>query len=37
MSFAKYSRLPDELSDSPLLERNADSTTSIFIGLSRGF
>lgn len=37
MSFAKYSRLPDELSESPLLERDTDSTTSIFIGLSRGF
>ena len=37
MSFATYSRLPDELSGSPLLERDTDSTTSIFIGLSRGF
>ncbi len=37
MSPAKYSGLPDELSDGPLLERDTDSTASIFIGLSRGF
>ncbi len=37
MSFAKYSRLPDELSDSPLLERDTDRTTSVFIDLCRGF
>jgi MipA family protein len=37
MSFAKCSRRPDELSDSPLLERDTDSTASIFIELSRGF
>lgn len=37
MSFVKYSRMPDELSYSSLLERDADSMASTSIGLSRGF
>ncbi|MCH5486003.1 MipA/OmpV family protein [Pseudomonas syringae] len=33
----RYSALPDELSDSPLLEHDTDSSTSTFIGISRKF
>ncbi|WP_147479820.1 MipA/OmpV family protein, partial [Pseudomonas syringae group genomosp. 3] len=33
----RYSALPDELSDSPLVERDTDSSTSMFIGISRKF
>jgi outer membrane protein len=32
-----YSLLPDELSDSPLLEPDTDGTLSTFIGFTRGF
>lgn len=37
MGFARYSSLPDELSDSPFLEPDTDDTASLFIGFSRGF
>ena len=37
MAFADYSRLPDELADSPLLEPDTNGTASVFIGFSRGF
>ncbi|MBC3953913.1 MipA/OmpV family protein [Pseudomonas triticifolii] len=33
----RYSNLPDELGDSPLVERSTDSSTSMFIGISRKF
>jgi MipA family protein len=33
----KYSILPDEITDSPLIEPDADGELSMFIGLSRGF
>ncbi len=33
----RYSALPDELSDSPLVEHDTDSSTSMFIGISRKF
>jgi outer membrane protein len=37
MGFARYSSLPDEISDSPLLEPDTDGSASLFIGFSRGF
>lgn len=37
MAFAKYSFLPDEITDSPLLEPDTDGMASVFIGFSRGF
>lgn len=33
----EYRALPDELKDSPLVEKDADSTTTLLIGISRGF
>jgi len=33
----EYRALPDELKDSPLVEQDADSTTTLVIGISRGF
>lgn len=33
----KYSRLPDEIKDSPFIDPDADGTASMFIGFSRGF
>lgn len=33
----EYRALPDELKDSPLVEKDADSTTTLVIGVSRGF
>lgn len=37
MGFAKYSILPDEIKDSPLVEQDKDGTASIFVGFVRGF
>lgn len=37
MAFAKYSSLPDEIKDSPLIEADTNGTASMFIGFSRGF
>ena len=37
MAFAKYDRLPDEIQDSPLMERDTKGTVTTFIGFSRGF
>lgn len=37
IAFLRYSVLPDELKDSPLLEPDSDGTASILIGVSRGF
>ncbi len=37
MGVVKYSSLPDEIKDSPLVEPDTDGTASIFVGLSRGF
>lgn len=37
MGSLKYSSLPDEISDSPLIEADTDSTSSIFVGFTRGF
>lgn len=37
MAFAKYSRLPDEIADSPFMEPDTDGSASMFIGFSRGF
>lgn len=37
MAMADYSRLPDKLTDSPLLEPDTNGTASVFIGLSREF
>lgn len=37
MAFFKYSSLPDEIKKSPFIEADTNGTTSIFIGLSRGF
>lgn len=37
LAFVKYSVLPDELTDSPLIEPDTDGTASMFIGFSRGF
>lgn len=35
--FLKYSILPDELKDSPLLEPDSDGVASVLIGVQRGF
>jgi len=37
LGFVKYDLLPDEISDSPLIERDTDGAASVFIGFSRGF
>jgi outer membrane protein len=37
LGFAKYELLPDEITDSPLIERDTDSTFTVFVGFSRGF
>ena len=37
MGSVKYNLLPDEISDSPLVERDTDGNASMFIGLSRSF
>lgn len=37
MAFAEYSFLPDEITDSPLVEPDSDGMASVFIGFSRGF
>lgn len=37
MAFAKYTRLPDEIQDSPLIEPDTKGTGTLFIGISRGF
>ncbi|WP_175574330.1 MipA/OmpV family protein [Teredinibacter haidensis] len=37
MALVKYSMLPDEISNSPFIEPDTDSTVSALIGISRGF
>ena len=37
ISFASYSSLPDEITDSPLLKPDTVGRASVFIGFSRGF
>jgi outer membrane protein len=37
LAFARYSRLPDEIRNSPLIEAGTDATTSVFVGFARGF
>ncbi|WP_440223963.1 MipA/OmpV family protein [Dokdonella sp. MW10] len=37
MASFKYSSLPDEITDSPLVERDSDGSGSVFVGFSRGF
>lgn len=37
MAMLMYSSLPDEIERSPLVEPDTDSTSSLFIGFSRGF
>ena len=37
MAFGKYSSLPDEIQDSPLVEHDTTGTASVFIGFTRGF
>ncbi|WMJ68215.1 MipA/OmpV family protein [Stenotrophomonas sp. 24(2023)] len=37
MAFAKYSRLPSALQDSPLVEADKKNSATIFVGFSRGF
>ncbi|PZQ18448.1 MAG: MipA/OmpV family protein [Rhodanobacter denitrificans] len=37
LASAKYSSLPDEIKDSPLIDRDANGSASVFFGLSRGF
>lgn len=37
LGFAKYELLPDEITDSPFIERDTDSTFTVFLGFSRGF
>ncbi len=37
LGFAKYDLLPDEITDSPLVEPDTDGSFSIFVGFSRGF
>lgn len=37
IAFATYSRLPDEIKDSPLVEADTDSTAQVFVGFTRGF
>lgn len=33
----RYSRLPDAIGNSPLIERGTEGSTSLFVGVSRGF
>lgn len=37
MTNVKYSMLPDEITSSPFIEPDTDSTISVLIGISRGF
>ncbi len=37
MGFVQYKRLPDKITDSPLIERDADSSATVFLGFTRGF
>lgn len=37
MAFLKYSRLPDAIKDSPLIEKDTDGSLSMMVGFSRGF
>jgi len=37
LASVKYSSLPDEIKDSPLIDADAKGTASVFFGLSRGF
>ncbi|MGH6711433.1 MAG: MipA/OmpV family protein, partial [Bradyrhizobium sp.] len=37
IGFVKYAALPDEITDSPLIEPDTDGTFSVFVGFSRGF
>lgn len=37
LGFAKYDLLPDDISNSPLVEPDTDGTYTVFIGFSRGF
>jgi len=37
LGFAKYELLPDEITRSPLIERDTDDTFTVFVGFSRGF
>lgn len=37
MGIARYSQLPDEIQDSPLVEADTSGTSSLFLGISRGF
>lgn len=37
LGFVKYDLLPDEISDSPLIDPDTDGSASVFIGFSRGF
>lgn len=37
MTSAEYTRLPTKIENSPLLERDTKGTSSIFVGISRGF
>lgn len=37
IAFARHTRLPDEIQDSPLIEPDASGSTSLFVGFSRGF
>jgi MipA family protein len=37
MGFANYNLLPDEITESPLVEANTDDSFSVVLGFSRGF
>lgn len=37
MASLKYSSLPDEIKDSPFIERDVNGTGAMFVGFSRGF
>lgn len=37
LGFAKYDFLPDEITESPLMEPDTDGSFSVFVGFSRGF
>jgi MipA family protein len=37
LGFAKYDLLPDEITDSPLVEPDTDGSFTVFVGFSRGF
>lgn len=37
LGFAQYKLLPDKITDSPLIERDTNVSTSVFVGFSRGF